>query len=213
MSRQLSKYKTHSRKRNGEISYFQRLEGKIEIGQIFDQLTVIEKLGHEKKQRTTIWKCQCNCGNIIKIPSRVLRLKTRHRSCGCHKGKNNFFSYLNWIKLNYQNSAKKRQLVYTLTDKELQYLIKSNCYYCGSKPSNHIQNRNQKNDAGLDYNGIDRLNNSMGYTNNNCVPCCKECNFAKWNKTEEDFKDWIDRLVNYQLQIYPEKYLGESNED
>jgi len=48
------------------------------------------------------------------------------------------------------------------------YKIKSgDCYICGKK--NTINNSN----------GIDRLDNSRGYSIDNCFPCCLYCNFTK----------------------------------
>lgn len=64
-------------------------------------------------------------------------------------------------------------------------LCLSNCFYC-DKPANWPDKRN----------GIDRVNNNIGYEINNCVPCCFECNAAKNNLTMDEFKDWIIRLYN-----------------
>lgn len=30
-----------------------------------------------------------------------------------------------------------------------------------------------------EYNGVDRLDNALGYTRENCVPACRPCNAAK----------------------------------
>jgi 5-methylcytosine-specific restriction endonuclease McrA len=35
--------------------------------------------------------------------------------------------------------------------------------------------------------GIDRKDNSVGYKESNCVPCCKECNYAKGKMSFRDF--------------------------
>lgn len=40
------------------------------------------------------------------------------------------------------------------------------CYYCKMKDKKYL-------------NGIDRLNNSIGYMRNNTVPCCDICNNLK----------------------------------
>lgn len=44
------------------------------------------------------------------------------------------------------------------------------------------------------YNGIDRKNNSKGYTLENAVPCCGQCNIAKASFTEHEFISWV-RMV------------------
>lgn len=45
------------------------------------------------------------------------------------------------------------------------------------------------------YNGIDRVNNDIGYIKNNCIPCCKICNRAKNSMSYDDFLNWIKILV------------------
>lgn len=46
-------------------------------------------------------------------------------------------------------------------------LVKSPCYYCKKIKENEI-------------NGIDRVNNDIGYTKENCVACCWKCNRMKY---------------------------------
>lgn len=59
------------------------------------------------------------------------------------------------------------------------YIIQA-CNYCGLKPQfPHTRN------------GIDRIDSSKGYTENNCVSCCKFCNYAKGDHLLDDFKTWI----------------------
>ena len=36
-------------------------------------------------------------------------------------------------------------------------------------------------------NGIDRINSDKGYTIDNCVPCCAQCNHMKLDYTTEEF--------------------------
>lgn len=48
------------------------------------------------------------------------------------------------------------------------------------------------------YNGVDRVNNSDGYTIKNCVPCCAICNYAKRDLSETEFVAWARRLVAHQ---------------
>jgi hypothetical protein len=44
------------------------------------------------------------------------------------------------------------------------------------------------------YNGVDRIDNSIGYTKENCVPCCTICNWAKSNRGVDEFKDYIEGI-------------------
>lgn len=54
-------------------------------------------------------------------------------------------------------------------------LRKGDCTYCGRKSVDGHTN------------GIDRVNNDLGYINGNCVTCCGDCNIAKQSFTAEDF--------------------------
>lgn len=64
-------------------------------------------------------------------------------------------------------SAESRSIDFTLTFDECINLFNTNCFYCGEL------------DCTEQLNDIDRLNNDIGYTNDNCVPCCKICNNMK----------------------------------
>lgn len=48
------------------------------------------------------------------------------------------------------------------------------------------------------YNGVDRLDNAVGYLPGNCVPCCKFCNLAKAGGSYEEFVAYLDRVVEFR---------------
>lgn len=55
---------------------------KFAIGQRYGRLVVIEKT--DRKQGTShIWKCKCDCGNVVEVPT--CRLGKSTFSCGCYK--------------------------------------------------------------------------------------------------------------------------------
>lgn len=56
------------------------------IGQRFGRLVVLEKTDKRDKSGCFIWKCKCDCGNIIYRPTAALtRAKYGTKSCGCYK--------------------------------------------------------------------------------------------------------------------------------
>ena len=66
------------------------------IGQKFGKLTVIEQTS-ERKNKSIVWICKCDCGNIVSIDSYNLRNKIT-QSCGCITssiGENNIKEILN----------------------------------------------------------------------------------------------------------------------
>ena len=52
------------------------------IGKKFNRLTVIEKSDIKNKNGNRLWKCICDCGNIVYAPSWAL-IAGHTRSCGC----------------------------------------------------------------------------------------------------------------------------------
>lgn len=50
-------------------------------GQRFGKLTVLEKTEKRASNRSIIWKCKCDCGNICEVSRDSLRKGTK--SCGC----------------------------------------------------------------------------------------------------------------------------------
>jgi hypothetical protein len=84
----------------------------------------------------------------------------------------------------YKKHARDKGHLFLLTDDEFKHLIGGNCFYCAAEPANR-----KKSDAGkvLIYNGIDRLDSSIGYIKENCVTCCKPCNWMKKDMLLEEF--------------------------
>lgn len=83
----------------------------------------------------------------------------------------------------YKENARKRGIDFSLAYDEFFPLTQMNCTYCDSVPTNKISRFNNE----VTYQGIDRVDNSIGYTKSNSVPCCKFCNVAKNDSSVEDF--------------------------
>jgi hypothetical protein len=100
----------------------------------------------------------------------------------------------------YVWNAKARAISFELTKDQTFCLMKLPCHYCGVEP---YAIAGKMNWSQFIYNGLDRVDNTMGYTKENVVPCCEICNRAKKDLTLEQFNAWIGRLC---LQ-YMEKRL------
>ena len=88
----------------------------------------------------------------------------------------------------------KRGLTCNLTAEQILKLVKSNCHYCNEGFSNTM-NYNQTNfKYTFHYNGIDRIDSSIGYINGNVVPCCKTCNVSKMDMNYNDFLTHIEKI-------------------
>lgn len=91
--------------------------------------------------------------------------------------------------------AKSRNLECALSEDDFDALFSGNCCYCGVPPSNTIKYATSS--LAFTYNGIDRVDNNIGYTVENCVSCCTVCNKAKMVMSEQEFAGWVCRVYNH----------------
>lgn len=157
-------------------------------GQKFGKLTVKRFHSIQRKQFAnhtvsfTVWVVQCDCGSPEKPIKGTSLTSGNTQSCGCArkhfpaKTQRQEQSEVYW---KYKYQAKKRGLEWMLPRPEFNALISDACHYCGDPPSNRHH--------GFVYGGIDRRNNSQGYTVENVVSCCRVCNLMKHAMSYEDF--------------------------
>lgn len=100
----------------------------------------------------------------------------------------------------YRSSARARNLDWGLSPTEAMDVFTSECHYCGIGPSN-VQVGRSVNDGSFLYNGIDRVNNLLGYIPSNVVPCCKICNYAKFTMSISEFEAWILRAAKHLRKL------------
>lgn len=161
-------------------------------GQKFGRLTVLRDTGNRKDSKV-IWECECSCGKKVYVTSVALR-SGNTRSCGCLRGLPEGEAAKNSLLLIYKGSARKRGIAWELSDEDFFELIQNNCYYDGVPPLQVYASHK----GDYKYNGIDRVDNTKGYTKDNCVACCWNCNNAKKDMTQEKFYDFIARISNHQ---------------
>ena len=83
----------------------------------------------------------------------------------------------------YITNAKKRNINFSLS---LEYFInnfwKKTCFYCGNL---------------IETAGVDRMDSSKGYEQDNCVPCCEHCNMMKQSDKVSDFFSHIKQIYKH----------------
>jgi hypothetical protein len=102
-----------------------------------------------------------------------------------------------------KNRMKKnaRGKTWEISDKLFIELIYAVCFYCKKEPYRTV---NPAKDSGLvqfenceiTYNGIDRVDSSLGYVTSNVVTCCFRCNRAKSDFSQTDFIEWAKLIVS-----------------
>ena len=100
----------------------------------------------------------------------------------------------------YHTSAKSRGLEIA-TDEQSSIIFKEHftmpCYHCGVTPV--MRNG--------ELNGLDRINNNIGYVVSNVVSCCGPCNIMRGTMSMDHFKEQIRNI--YIHSIMPESEISE----
>lgn len=78
----------------------------------------------------------------------------------------------------YKRRAQTIDRVFDLSKDKFKNIFESPCTYC-SKEQSH---------------GIDRKDNNVGYTEENCLPCCWTCNRMKGNLSVKVFLQHIEKI-------------------
>lgn len=180
------------------------------IGNVYNDLTVLALAKRHPISNVVMFHCKCICGNIIDSVAYEI-VKGRTKSCGClgKRLRAVFSPSKNDPKI---TSAKKlyreRYKDGNLTFDDFYQLSQMSCHYCGVEPSQKFNwfnvGRNKtkaskftRDNGEFIYNGIDRIDSSLGHIIGNVVPCCKTCNFAKRNMSVEEFKSWVSRVFRH----------------
>jgi hypothetical protein len=137
-------------------------------------------IDYPEKSKKALMRCDCG----YEAWSFLSNLSS-HKSQGCRSCM--FKTPQHKTYLLVLRTASRRSLKWDLSEKEWVDLAIKNCYYCDSPPNNMIAN------YGFKYNGLDRIDSSLGYSLTNVVTCCKLCNRAKSDMPQQEFYDWIKR--------------------
>jgi hypothetical protein len=165
-----------------------------------------------------MWRCQCACGVQCDVRGDNLESGCA-KSCGCLSrerasvvARENFAARIKrntqpagaasayGLFTSYSKGATLRGLPFTLSQDLFLALTSSDCVYCGIAPHRRYGRSSRSNGRYL-YNGIDRVDNTQGYTEANSVPCCADCNRAKRVATVTDFLAWVERIHNHQAKV------------
>lgn len=192
------------------------------VGSVFGRLTVVSRAEGIGPRKRSAWNCHCSCGKDVVIKAEHLLRKTNGnkdgtKSCGCltdEKRKERAKAmYSTRIKYTYVEASaqmvwRKRYRDGDLSFESFMKLSQMNCYYCDAAPNNKQNVANNDRKASRDregagdfvYNGLDRIDSSMPHNELNLVPCCKYCNYAKRERTQEEFIEWITDIYTHSIK-------------
>ncbi len=159
----------------------------------YGRLTVLNELPVYNYKGSISWKviCICDPTKVFTVTANNLR-RGNTRSCGClalEERRTNRYFISDYRKIydnriigdaysSYRTRANSNGITFNLSYEDFKKIITQPCHYCGKEGNMkkiHYQTKLHK----AIINGIDRMNNDLGYDIYNCVPCCKSCNCRK----------------------------------
>lgn len=170
-------------------------------GQKFGRLTVIDRAPNIKTHSNkTGWNCVCDCGTK-KIVATAQLVNGRTKSCGCWKRElaNSYrrlrpyeatFNVVRGVARNYNHE-------FSITYDDYITLIENNkvCHYCDDIIPWQPFCAGKSNAYYLD-----RKDNNIGYTKENCVVCCSRCNKGKGYYFS--YEEWV--VIGKTIKEYRE---------
>lgn len=167
------------------------------IGRKYNRLTII-RAASEKGTRRSFVECRCDCGNF-KIIGLANIKRGKIKSCGCaarelleSRKLDPEERAIRHVLCHYKIAARNKSRLFTITKNRFMELIKSDCCYCGAAPK---MRKLSKKFAATEMNGIDRLDNDLGYVDGNVAPCCGICNVLKGALS---MNDWEIRQQHFE---------------
>lgn len=176
----------------------------VPVGTKFGEWTTVSEKYKRSNSHHYVVDVVCSCGKQTTVYAAQLTGGRTARCWTCGNGSKPRVSasdyVVNVVFGHYKKSAQKIELDFSLTKEDFSKLIFEKCHYCGREPINMVKDRYTQRELPA-YSGLDRVDNSIGYSIKNVVPSCRWCNEAKKAKTSEQWESWIKGLVeNYYLR-------------
>jgi hypothetical protein len=112
---------------------------------------------------------------------------------------NEFLDFNGCTYSSYKARAERKELPFEISQETFTHYIDLPCYLCGKEVTD------------LHSNGIDRFDNTKGYTLENIRSCCGTCNYIKKNYEYDSFVQKLCLICNYQQDhhVAPSPYEEE----
>jgi hypothetical protein len=180
--------------------FFESKKLQYHIGKNFDNgYTIIDgpikPTGSTSKTET--WKVRCdNCGKEIWRQASNITRSNCQACWGMSKRKMDGTPALNKAFNQLKSGARHRKILVEINFDDFLKISKQDCTYCGCPPTIR---KGERSWHITKINGIDRVDNNLGYVPGNIVPCCWQCNQSKSNLTLEEWKSWLRKVSERTL--------------
>ncbi len=156
----------------------------------------------QRSGKKIVWETLCECGNVYYSGD------YRRKSCGCGRTEASYSGR----KYSPRISSARRVWTSHYRDSRFDTFLRMSqepCFYCGSVPirtynaanERRHDSQRQRSEGDFTYNGLDRIDNSKGHTDDNVVPCCTRCNKAKMDMTLNEFLTHIVLMYEHTRSL------------
>lgn len=185
------------------------------LKQRFGKLLVVELLENKSYHTQSVWKCECDCGNIVEVCTGSL-VRNKTKSCGCYnkeqikkRGHEKYTGskYVPGKKItNIIKNAKHRK-IYCIDKNALQEEIDKvfeeqnfKCIYSGEDLRFYDRDDNGNIIPKSGNASVDRIDSKKGYIEGNLQICTKVINVAKMAVSHKDFLLMIETIYNHSIK-------------
>jgi hypothetical protein len=172
---------------------------KYYIGHIFENGNVIIDGPQKVSNHNVQWKARCICGNERWTYASSLR-KSIHPCKNCYDNSMKSFDKKPAIQkafISLKSNAKSRNISVDIDWKDFYEVAIEDCFYCGAEPIEKTAPKKWQ--PSVKLNGLDRVDNTKGYSVDNIVSCCYDCNRMKSDLSEENFLRHIRKIYNWSI--------------
>ena len=96
----------------------------------------------------------------------------------------------------YKYSSQVRSIEFALSYADFEGIVNDKCHYCYTE------------DETRGFHGVDRIDSSKGYFIDNCVACCKICNYMKGSLHKDVFLKRVEHILTHnglvEGELFPE---------
>jgi hypothetical protein len=172
---------------------------KYRVGQMINGVLLLKKLFPRDKNHSS-FKVRMPWGEERLIRTTTFPTQMKQFKLGIENN-----TALKCLFNTYRQGAKRRGIAWELTLEQFKNATSSNCHYCDAVPKQKSYIGKRKKFVPYlheyRYNGIDRKDNSRGYIEDNCVPCCSSCNYIKgWVLNEGEMMAAMKAIKEYRKQ-------------
>lgn len=164
-----------------------------------DGSQVIGLLGSDKDGKLK-WEVRCKCGRLFEVDTQRLKksIQAQRLACGsCLRSKEDEDYFWENRFAVFTGNARKRKNDCGISLNHFVEISSMDCHYCGQQPQLREQKRQDKRRRVVEgfANSLDRLNSSLPYIYDNCVPACDLCNKMKSDESIDDFLSRMRRIA------------------